>query len=127
MFVSDTGQLRWDVSRPGAGYFMADTPRTKLWTGFVAGREFTLGDVTLKIGRTRLDWATVSIVAIDGEGFDRPGRVLIAATGVVQNQDARLERLDDDRVTLGNRWGGEPVAVRRHPGRNHPARRRPSA
>jgi hypothetical protein len=109
VFVSDTGQLRWDVSRPGAGYFMADTPRTKLWTGFVAGREFTLGGVTLKIGRTRLDWATVSIVAIDGEGFDRPGRVLIAATGVVHNQDARLERLDDDRVTLGDRWGGEPV------------------
>jgi hypothetical protein len=35
--------------------------------------------------------------------------VLIAATGVVHNQDARLERLDDDRVTLGDRWGGEPV------------------
>ena len=27
-FLSDTGQLRWDVSRPGAGYFTADTPRT---------------------------------------------------------------------------------------------------
>ena len=108
-FVSDTGQLRWDVSEPGAGYFVADTPRTKLFTGFVRGREFSLGDVRLKIGKTRLDWATVSMVAIDGDGFDRPGRILIAATGLVHNQGARLARLGEDRVTLGDRWGDEPV------------------
>ena len=62
--VSDTGQLRWDVSQQGAGYFIADTPRTKLFTGLVRGRTFPLGKLTLKIGKTRLDWATVSMVCI---------------------------------------------------------------
>jgi len=109
VFVSDTGQLRWDVSEEGAGYFIADTPQTKLFTGFVRDRTFDLGDVTLRIGKTRLDWATVSMVAIDGGGFDRPGRILIAATGWVQNTGARLERLANDRVTLRNQWGSEPV------------------
>ncbi|MCR4412675.1 MAG: carbohydrate binding domain-containing protein [Thermoguttaceae bacterium] len=108
-FVSDTGQLRWDVSQPGAGYFTADTPRTKLFTGFVRGRTFSLGEVTLSIGPTRLDWATISLVALEGKGFDQPGRVLVTATGLVENTDAQLEKLGDDRVTLRNRWGREPV------------------
>jgi hypothetical protein len=109
VFVSDTGQLRWDVSEKDAGYFIADTPRTKLFTGFVRGRTFQLGTVTLTIGKTRLDWATVSMVSIDGGGFDQPGRILVTATGWVQNQDARLEHLENDRVTLRDQWGSEPV------------------
>jgi len=109
VFVSDTGQLRWDVSQGGAGYFIADTPRTKLFTGFVAGRTFRLGDVTLEIGSTRLDWATISMVSIDGAGFRKPGRILVTATGWVQNRGAELEQLGDDRVTLGTRWGNEPI------------------
>lgn len=109
VFRSDTGQLRWDVSRPGAGFFIADTPRTKLFTGFVRGRDFELGKLKLKIGKTRLDWATVSMVAVDGPRFDAPGRVLIAATGWVQNTDARIEQLGGDRVTLRDRWGSAPV------------------
>lgn len=108
-FVSDTGELRWDASMPKAGYFTANTPRTRLFTGFVRGRAFQLGDVRLSIGPTRLDWATVSMTAIDGEGFDKPGRLLIAATGLVQNKDWELEDLGNDRVTVRNRWGTEPV------------------
>ncbi len=109
VFLSDTGQLRWDVSRAGAGYFTVDSPRTKLFTGFVAGRTFELGDVRLAIGPTRLDWATVSMTVIQGEGFDKPGRLLIAATGLVQNRGAELESLGGDRVTLGTRWGSPPI------------------
>jgi len=108
-FVSDTGQLRWDVSQPDAGYFTADTPRAKLFTGFVRGRTFDLGNIKLTVGPTRLDWATVSMVVMEGEGFEAPGRVLIAATGWTQNRGAELRRLPDNKVTLGNRWGEEPV------------------
>jgi hypothetical protein len=106
---SDTAQLRWDVSEPEAGYFVADTPRTKLFTGFVRGRTFRLGKVELAIGPTRLDWATVSLVAIDGDGFTSPGRILVTATGWVQNSGMELEDLGGDRVTLGRKWGTEPV------------------
>ena len=108
-FLSDTGQLRWDVSQPGAGYFTVDTPRTKLFTGFVHGRTFKLGNVVLDIGSTRLDWATVTMTVIEGQGFDGPGRILIAATGLVQNKGAQLQTLEGKRITLGNRWGEAPV------------------
>ncbi|HLA86190.1 MAG TPA: carbohydrate binding domain-containing protein [Thermoguttaceae bacterium] len=109
VFVSDTDQLRWDVSTKRGGYFTVDSPRVKLFTGFVRGRIFALGDVRLAIGETRLDWATVSMVVIQGRGFDHPGRVLLAATGLVRNQDMRPQRLDNNRITLGNHWGSEPV------------------
>jgi hypothetical protein len=107
--VSDTGQMRWDASRKGGGYLTVDSPRTKLFTGFIQGRSFCLGNVVLTPGRTRLDWATVSLVCVDGAGFDQPGRMLVAATGWMQNRGAKLEYLDGDKVTLGDRWGQPPV------------------
>ncbi|MGC8639469.1 MAG: carbohydrate binding domain-containing protein [Isosphaeraceae bacterium] len=108
-FVSDTGQIRWDISQRGAGTFMVNTPRTKLFTGFIHGRTFKLGNVSLDIGSTRLNWATISLTVIEGKGFDGPCRILIAATGLVQNKGARLQHLEGSRITLGNRWGESPV------------------
>jgi len=109
VFRSDTNEIRWDITNKDAGYYTVDTPRSKLFTGFVRGRDFTLGNIRLKIAPTRLDWATVSFTAIDGKDFDQPGRILIAATGLVQNKDAKLESLGDHRVTLRDQWGHDPV------------------
>jgi len=108
-FHSDTRQLHWDVQQPDAGFYFVDTRRSKLFTGFARGRTFSLGNVQLKVGPTRLDWATISLVCIDGGGFDKPGRILIAATGLCENQGAKLEHLGGDNVTLGNQWGSEPI------------------
>ena len=116
-FVSDTGQMRWDVSQPGAGFFTVDTPHTKVFSGFVGGRTFALGNVKLEIGKTQLDWATVSIVSIDRTALDRPGRLLVAATGAMQNTGAQLEQLGGTRVTLRSRWGTEPVVCEGIPAR----------
>jgi hypothetical protein len=107
--TSDTGQLRWDFSEPEAGFFIADTPRTRLFTGFVCERTFWLGEMALKIGKTRLDWATITLTAIDGADLRSPGRILLAATGDVQNTGAKIEELGESRITLGNRWGDAPV------------------
>lgn len=108
-FESDTGQIVWDVSRPGAGCFTVVAPRVRLFTGFVGGRVVELGDIRLAIGRTKLDWATVSLVCLDAPGFDQPGRILVAATGWVQNTDMELQRLEADRVTVEDRWGRAPL------------------
>ncbi|NQT52892.1 carbohydrate binding domain-containing protein, partial [bacterium] len=109
VFVSDTGQLRWDVSEKDAGTFTADTPRTKLFTGFVRGRTFVLGDVSLEIGKTALDWATVSMVCLDGKDFASPGRILITATGTYHNQGVELASRGGNRVWYDKGWGTEPV------------------
>jgi len=110
VFVSQTGELRWDISQKGAGFFIVSAPKCKLFTGFVRGRTLDLGGgVSLAVGKTALDWATVTLTCIDGGGFDRPGRILIAATGDIHNKGAQLRDLGGSRVTLGNQWGEEPV------------------
>lgn len=109
VFESDTGEIRWDVTKEGAGMFTAVAPRSRLFTGFVRGRTVPLGDVTLAVGPTRLDWATVSLVARDGKDFTSPGRILIAATGLMENTGAKLESLGGDRITLRRNWGSEPI------------------
>ncbi len=107
--TSDNQALRWDATRPEQGVFVADTPRTKLFTGFVGERVVSLGKVQLRFGETRLGWATVSLTCLDGAGFDRPGRILVAATGWRQNTDWNWQELEEDGVTLGIQWGRDPV------------------
>ena len=116
VFLSDTQQICWDVSQPGAGVFLVNSPKTKLVTGFPAGRTFNLDGVQVQIGKTELGWATVSLTVIKGEGFDRPGRILLAATGKVQNTGWDF-RKEGDRVTVGRRWGDEPILCEGVPAR----------
>ncbi len=108
-FTAETGQITWDATQSGAGYFVVNAPRVKVFTGFVRGRTFDLGGITLAIGKTALDWATVSMTCLDGQGFDRPGRILIAATGLVRNTGAEVQNLGGSRITLRDQWGSEPV------------------
>jgi hypothetical protein len=112
--VSDTGQLTWNREEPEAGYFTVNTPDTKLFTGFPRGRTMDLGDVSLKVGPTRLDWATISLVSrFAGGGFggnDKPASILLAATGLTQNTGMELEQLEEKFVTARNGdWGRAPV------------------
>jgi len=108
--VADERSPDRDPIHAAFGAFTVDTARTKVFSGLVKpGEPIELGDVTLRLGPTELGWATVSMTCIDGEGFDRPGNVLIVATGRVHNTGATLRHLGDSRITLGADWGEPPV------------------
>lgn len=112
VFVSDTGELTWNVERPGAGFWTVNTPNTKLFTGFPKGRTVSLGGVTLSIGRTRLDWATVSLVSRKATGFGesgRPANILLAATGLTENKGMQIEPLAGNEITMRDKWGEGPI------------------
>jgi len=99
--------------------FMVTSPNTKVFTGFIAaeGAQYGLIDVRLAIGKTRLNWATISLTSINGNGFDpaqagdKPIRILVAATGLMQNTDYEPEFLPGNYITHGNRIGNAPVLV----------------
>ena len=106
-YVSDTGELVWDCAKADAATFTVNAPNVKLFTGFPKGRAFDLGGVTLKVGETKLGWATVSLVSHDATGFDRPGRILLAATGLSHNKGAKFT-FAQDGVSMscrGDDWG----------------------
>ena len=116
VFVSDTGELIWNIEQAGAGYFAVNTPNTKLFTGFPKGRTIELGGISLTVGKTRLDWATVSLTSRLATGFGeagKPATVLLAATGIAENEGAVLEPVGDKEVTFKDRlnWGDGTVQV----------------
>ncbi|NLX95656.1 MAG: hypothetical protein GXY83_05730, partial [Rhodopirellula sp.] len=113
--ASDTGELVWNRELPAKAYWTVNTPNTKLFSGFPEGREIAMGDVKLALGATRLGWATVSLTSRHATGFgerDAAATVLLAATGVTQNEGTALEAAGGgDSVALRDRlhWGDGTV------------------
>lgn len=115
VIVSDTGEILWNRERPGRAYLTVNTANTKFFTGFPEGRTIEMGDVTLRIGRTRLNWATVSLVSRLATGFGEKGAadILLAATGESGNTGQVIKHVPGGsgaRITLSAR-GGAPVWV----------------
>ena len=113
--VSDTGELTWSSAVKGAGYVTLNTPNVKMFTGFVAGRVFDLGGIGLSIGKTKLDWATVTLLSKDATGFGENGaaRILLAVTGFCRNSGSRetLSEVTEGMAyiaTRGDDWGRGP-------------------
>ena len=85
--VSSTGELIWNAETAKKGFFLVDTPKTKVFTGFVNGRTFDFSDGTKIIpGASILDWMTISLTQIDPAS----SRWLLAATGLVRNTDMKI-------------------------------------
>ncbi len=111
VFVSDTGEITWNTEKPGAAYLAVNTLNAKLFTGFPEGRTIDWGGVKLSVGRTRLNWATVSLVSRLASGFGEkgvPASILLTATGDSGNSGRVVKLLDGKRLTLTDR-GGAPV------------------
>ncbi len=114
--VSDTGELTWNTELAGKAYWTVNTPNTKLFSGFPEGRTVALGPVALAIGKTRLDWATVSLVSRQATGFGesgRPANILLAATGLAENEGTAIEKVSGKEIAFRDRldWGKGTVLV----------------
>ena len=114
VLASDTGELTWNTGSPKAAYWTVNAPNTKVFTGFPPGAAVRLDGVSLDIGRTRLGWATVSLVSREATGFGesgRPASILLAATGLAENKGMVIERVNEQEITLRDGWGVGPVCV----------------
>ena len=114
--TNEFGELTWNFGPDQVGFFTVDTPGTKLLTGFVQGREFSLQGVTFTPGKTRLDWTTVSMTLAaddspvpanrDSQAVLPPGRYLLAATGLQTAQGAKYIDLGEGQITSAPIYGG---------------------
>ena len=111
VLTADTGELVWDTSRPGRGVVTVDTDRTKAVIGFIDGRSFALGEVTITPGPTEQDWCTVGLTLMEGESFDDPagGRALLITTGNMENTGMTWK--DASKTSVGRNWGRAPTLV----------------
>ena len=109
---NEFGELYWNLEQEAAGYFMVDTPNTKVFTGFVRGRSFKYQGLTLRPGKTRLDWTTISLVKANGalakEGELTAGRYLLAASGLMQNTGTVFKHVPPNRISFAKGYDGVP-------------------
>lgn len=107
-FVSDTGQLVWDVGTPGRGVVTVNTPASKAIIGWGGGKRFDLGGVVIEPGPTRRDgWSAITVTAMAGRLDAGPSRVLVTATGIVENTNMGWK--NPERTTVGRDWGEAPT------------------
>jgi hypothetical protein len=115
VLVADTGELRWDASRPNQGVVTIDTPRTKAVVGFTAARSFDLGGVVIAPGTTRQDWSTIGLALLEGQSFAAPAgaRGIIVATGDQENTGQVWKDGSSiaAKTSVGTRWGSAPALV----------------
>lgn len=99
----------FDTSRSGKSVMTVNAPREKAVVGFIDGRAFELGGVTIAPGPTRQDWCTVSVSLIEGESLTGGGRAIVSVTGYAEN--TAMGWKDEQRSTVGRDWGRSPSLV----------------
>ncbi len=77
--------------------------------GLTTPHPSALGDVTITPGKTRQDWAAITISAKDAADFHSPGHFLITATGYVEN--TAMGWKDAAKTTVSSDWGRGPTLV----------------
>lgn len=107
------GEIVWDTATKNRGTYRVDTANVKLFTGYTPAKPCVYKDgVTLTVGRTSIDWATVSVTSLDGTGFGAkgPARLLVAATARSNNTDEKFRILKGNWLTIEDR-GKAPVVA----------------
>jgi hypothetical protein len=108
--VSDTGELIWDRTQAGRGYFVVRAKRSKMAVGFIGGRTLDLGDkFRLQVNDAPL--GGFGVVAITMLQEKPVWRALITTVSAAENTGWNLRDLGEGRITLGNQWGDAPTRV----------------
>lgn len=108
-FVSDTGELVWDLSTPNRGVVTINTPKSKAVIGFGFGKQFELGEFIIEPGKTMQDgWSAITITRVSQEK-EKYQRWLLTATGYAQNTDMKWK--NPEKSSVGRNWGTAPSIV----------------
>jgi hypothetical protein len=109
-YVSDTGELHWDLSSKGRGVVTVDTARSKAVIGYGGGRRFDLGGVVVEPGGSAQDgWSVVTLTTMQGDFVTSPARLLLTATGTAENTGQKWKSAA--RESVGRAWGQPPSLV----------------
>ena len=81
-------------------------------TGFIGGKEFSLGDVTLKVGDCADNYACIVLTSMDGLPLTQSKRMLLTTVGWAENTGMEW---NEKRTSVGDRWGKGPSTMNRIP------------
>ncbi len=113
-WLSSTGELTWDTTDR---LVLVNTAQVKSILGKVNGQSFIFADgVEIAPGATMQagDWCTISMVTRDGSNFQSAGKLLITATGYVDNHNMLWVTGQgplDATSSVASNWGQAPSLV----------------
>ena len=106
-FATDTGQIRFDRSKPGAETMTVNAPALRMAFGHTGGKSFELGDAKIRVEPgTRENYANLAVVALDGLPLVQSRKVLVTAVARVENKGMIYNA---DRTSVGKEWGEGPT------------------
>jgi hypothetical protein len=109
-FVSDSGELVWDVSKKARGVVTVNAPKSKAVIGYSGGNRFELDGVVVEPGPTLQNgWSAITVTVMEGERIAAPCRLLITATGHAEN--TKMGWKNAEKSTVGKDWGEAPSLV----------------
>ena len=108
-WVSDTQELRWEAPGPNSDFVVVDAPKIKSVVGHVPAQGIDLHGLQFVPGETRQNWCTLSAVAILGDFTGAPARIVVVATGDIENTGMQWK--DASKSSVGNHWGTAPTLV----------------
>ncbi|MCX6908704.1 MAG: hypothetical protein NTY01_11760 [Verrucomicrobia bacterium] len=116
-FVSDTGELVWDVSTKARGVVTVNVPKSKAVIGYGACNRYDLGGVIVEPGPTLQNgWSAITLTVMEGDRIAPPCRLLITATGDAENTNMVWAN-EEKTVVKKNGWGEAPSLVEGIPAR----------
>ena len=102
---SETGELAWDSRDSLNAVFTVNAPSARAAVGYIGGKEIELGEVTITMDPTEYNWASVALVALDGEPVNTSKKILLVAAGRAENTGMQWNA---ERTTVGTNWGESP-------------------
>jgi hypothetical protein len=110
-FVSDTGELTWDLSEARRGVVTINTPATKAVIGYGGGKRFDLGGIVIEPGQGLQEgWSAITVTkAGPAMAKTNPARWFITATGYAENSGMRWA--NPEKSSVGRDWGAAPSRV----------------
>ena len=104
-WISDTGQIEWDIVDPQTALYTVNAPAVRAAVGYLGGRSVTLDDIKVEMPTTETNWASIAIAALDGKPIPASDRILLVAAGRVENTNMGW---NEDRTSVSDKWGTEP-------------------
>lgn len=108
-FVSDTGELVWDLREKNRGVVTINSARSKAVIGFSGGKRFELGEFIIEPAEgLQNGWSAITLTALDGDAKS-PRRWLLTATGYAENTGMGWKNAE--KSSVGRAWGQAPSRV----------------
>ncbi len=105
-WISETGEITWDNRDSSRAVYTVNAPAAKAAVGYIGGKQFNLGNVTIAMDTTPFNWAVITVTALDGKPLESSGRILLVAAGRVENSGWKWNQ---DKTSVGGDWGNAPT------------------